>query len=68
MLGAKAVRRARAGLAPIGIVVPGKAADSPLIQRLVENRMPAGIDPSERQDHPNTLLLMRWIEQGANCN
>jgi hypothetical protein len=68
MLGAKAVRRARAGLPPIKIVVPGSTADSLLYQRLVENRMPAGIDPTESQDHPNTLLLMRWVEQGANCN
>lgn len=68
MLGAKAVRRARAGLPPIRIVAPGSAADSPIYQRLVENRMPAGIDPTESQDHPNTLLLMRWVEQGANCN
>jgi len=68
ILGAKAVRRARAGLPPIKVVVPGSAADSPLYQRLVENRMPAGIDPTESQDHPNMLLLMRWVEQGANCN
>lgn len=67
ILGAKALRRARAGLRPIRIVTPGNAADSPLYQRLVENRMPAGIDPTESQDHPNTLLLMRWVEQGANC-
>jgi hypothetical protein len=68
MLGARAVSRAREGMPPIEIVMPGRAADSPLYQRLIENRMPAGVDPAERKDHPNTLLLMRWIEQGANCN
>ena len=68
MLGANAVSRGREGLPPSKIVVPGSAADSVLYQRLVENRMPAGIDPGEIKDHPNTLLLMRWVEQGANCN
>jgi hypothetical protein len=68
MLGAWALRRAREGLPPLRVVVPGSAAHSSLYQRLVENRMPAGIDPGERNDHPNTLLLMRWVEQGARCN
>lgn len=68
MLGAWAVKRAREGLPPAKVVLPGSAEDSPLYQRLVENRMPAGIDPSESGDHPNTLLLMRWVEQGAKCN
>ena len=68
MLGAFAVSRARKKLPPFKIVVPENAAESPLYQRLVENRMPAGVDPTERHDHPNTLLLIRWIEQGANCN
>jgi hypothetical protein len=68
MLGAWVVRRARDGEPPERIVVPGSAAESRLYQRLVENRMPAGIDPEESADHPNTLLLMRWVEQGANCD
>jgi mono/diheme cytochrome c family protein len=68
MLGANAVSRGREGLPPSKVVTPGSAADSPLYQRLVENRMPAGIDPGENKDHPNTLLLMRWVEQGAKCN
>lgn len=68
MLGAWVVRRAREGRPPERTVVPGSAAESRLYQRLVENRMPAGIDPEESADHPNTLLLMRWVEQGANCD
>jgi hypothetical protein len=68
MLGAWAARRARQGQLPEQIVVPGSAAKSRLYQRLVENRMPAGIDPEESADHPNTMLLMRWVEQGATCD
>ena len=49
------------------IVIPGKPEDSPLYQHLVENRMPPGISPSADRDHPNTRILLRWIEQGANC-
>jgi hypothetical protein len=30
--------------------------------------MPPGISPSEERDHPNTLILLRWIEQGALCD
>jgi hypothetical protein len=56
MLGAWVVRRARKGEPPERTVVPGSAAESRLYQRLVENRMPAGIDPEESADHPNTLL------------
>jgi hypothetical protein len=68
MLGASAISRVRAGLKPDRIVVSGDADASNLYQRLVENRMPAGIDPTENKDHPNMLLLMRWIDQGAPCN
>jgi hypothetical protein len=50
------------------IVIPGDPDNSPLIQHLVENRMPPGIDPTEDRDHPNTQLLFRWVEQGAKCN
>ena len=41
---------------------------SPLYQRLTQNRMPAGINPSETRDHPNLRLLERWIAQGARCD
>ncbi len=67
MLGADAIAKAMEGLPPVKIVIPGDAAASKLYQRLVENRMPAGIDPSEGRDHPNLQLLSRWIDQGANC-
>jgi hypothetical protein len=50
------------------IVIPGKPDDSSLFQHLVEDRMPPGISPTEDRDHPNTLILLRWIEQGARCN
>ena len=68
MLGARSVTRARKGLPPIRIVEPSNSAASPLYQRLVENRMPAGIDPTESPNHPNTAILSRWIDQGARCN
>jgi len=67
LLGANSRSLARKGLPPRPIVIPGDAEASNLYQRLVENRMPAGIDPTESKDHPNMLLLMRWIDQGANC-
>lgn len=50
------------------VVIPGKPDESPLLQHLTENRMPPGIEPSADRDHPNTQLLLRWIEQGAKCN
>ncbi len=50
------------------IVVPGKPDESSLLQHLVEDRMPPGIPASEDRDHPNTRILLRWIEQGARCN
>lgn len=68
MLGARSVTRARKGLPPIRIVEPSNSAASPLYQRLVENRMPAGIDPTESPNHPNTAILSRWIDQGARCD
>lgn len=49
------------------VVIPGKPDESPLFQHLVEDRMPPGISPTEDRDHPNTLILLRWIEQGARC-
>jgi hypothetical protein len=68
MLGADAIAKAKEGLPPAKIVNPGSALNSKLYQRLVENRMPAGISPGEGRDHPNTQLLLRWIEQGASCD
>lgn len=50
------------------VVIPGQPDASPLFQHLVEDRMPPGIAPTEDRDHPNTLILLRWIEQGARCN
>ncbi len=67
MLGADAIAKAAEGKPPVKIVKPGNSADSKLWQRLVENRMPAGIDPGENRNHPNLQLLLRWIEQGARC-
>jgi len=68
MLGADSVAHAAVGEEPTMIVFPGDAAGSPLYQRLVENRMPAGIEPSENRDHPNIQILMQWIDQGAPCD
>ncbi|MCK4708181.1 MAG: hypothetical protein KAU21_06145 [Gammaproteobacteria bacterium] len=68
MLGADALAKAAEGKPPVKIVKPGKSAKSKLYQRLVDNRMPAGISPSEDRDHANLALLLRWIEQGAKCN
>ncbi len=67
MLGADALAKAAEGLPPVKIVKPGNSEGSKLYQRLVENRMPAGINPGEDRAHPNLALLLRWIEQGANC-
>lgn len=50
------------------VVIPGKPDESGLLQHLVENRMPPGIDPTEDRNHPNTQILLRWIAQGARCN
>ena len=50
------------------IVIPGKPMESSLYQHLVEDRMPPGIPPTADRDHPNTLILLRWVEQGAKCN
>ena len=67
MNGAFFKTRKKEGKPGIPIVVPHDAEESQLYQRLVSNRMPPGIDPGEEANHPNTLLLMRWIEQGAWC-
>ncbi len=68
MKGADSIANAKLGKPATPVVIPGNAADSPLYQRLVENRMPPGIDPGEDRDHPNTQLLLHWIKQGAKCN
>lgn len=68
MKGANSVANAKEGQPATPVVVPGDAAASPLYQRLVENRMPPGIAPSEDSDHPNTQLLLHWIKQGAKCD
>ncbi|WP_299444743.1 hypothetical protein [uncultured Rhodospira sp.] len=67
MLGADPIANAAEGKEPEIIVHPGDAEGSALYQRLVENRMPAGIEPSENRDHPNIQILMQWIDQGAKC-
>jgi len=67
MLGADPIANAAEGEPPEIIVHPGDAEGSALYQRLVENRMPAGIEPSENRDHPNIQILMQWIDQGAKC-
>jgi hypothetical protein len=68
MSGAHSAAGLKKGLPPSKVVVPGNAEDSPLYQRLTQNRMPAGINPSETRDHPNLRLLERWIAQGAKCD
>jgi len=68
MSGAHSAERVKKGLPPNKVVVPGNAEQSPLYQRLTQNRMPAGINPSETRDHPNIRLLELWITQGAKCD
>lgn len=65
MLGADSVAKGVAKATKV--VVPGKPDASILFQHLFEDRMPPGISPTEARDHPNTRILLRWIEQGANC-
>lgn len=67
MKGAFSTTNKKEGRPGSPIVIPHDSENSPLYQRLTSNRMPPGIDPGEPADHPNTLLLMRWIEQGAWC-
>jgi hypothetical protein len=50
------------------IVIPGDPDASPILQHLVENRMPPGISPVEDRDHPNTRILFAWVRQGASCD
>ncbi|OEJ66721.1 hypothetical protein [Magnetovibrio blakemorei] len=67
MLGADAIAKKAEGLPAVKIVIPGDSEGSKLYQRLVRNRMPAGIDPGENRDHPNLQVLLRWINKGAKC-
>jgi len=66
MLGADSVAKGVANATKV--VVPGKPEQSGLFQHLVEDRMPPGISPTEDRSHPNTMILLRWIEQGALCD
>ncbi len=68
MKGAFSKTRKKQGKPGIPIVVPFDAEASPLLQRLTKNRMPPGVDPAADSNHPNILMLGRWIEQGAWCN
>jgi hypothetical protein len=68
MLGADAIAKAKEGKPPVKVVIPGDSSASKIYQRLVENRMPAGISPSENRDHPNLTVLLRWVDQGAKCD
>ncbi len=67
MRGAFSATRGKAGKPGKPIVVPFDAAESPLYLRLTRNRMPPGVDPGHFTNHPNILLLGRWVEQGAWC-
>jgi len=67
MKGAFSKTRAEDGKPGTPIVVPFESELSPLYKRLTRNRMPPGLDPGAEGNHPNILLLMRWIEQGAWC-
>lgn len=67
MKGAFSRTNKKQGKPGIPIVIPFKAEDSPLYQRLTENRMPPGMDPAKSANHPNIKLLTRWVEQGAWC-
>lgn len=67
MKGAFSTTNGKKGKPGNPIVVPHNSEESPLYQRLTRNRMPPGINPGQEANHPNTLLLSRWIEQGAWC-
>jgi len=52
------------------IVIPGNAEESPLRERLRNNRMPFGIPTSVPRDGPNgeVLIIEDWINAGAPNN
>lgn len=68
MAGAFSKTRKKQDKPGIPIVIPFDPEASPLIQRLTKNRMPPGVDPGADSNHPNILMLGRWVEQGAWCN
>ena len=68
MKGAFSKTRKKLGKPGIPIVIPFDAEASALVQRLTKNRMPPGVDPGADSNHPNILMLGRWVEQGAWCN
>jgi len=65
MLGADSASKGVANATKI--VFPGNPDESPILHHLIEDRMPPGIDPSEDRNHPNTSILLSWIDQGAQC-
>lgn len=67
MKGAFSKTREKEGKPPLPIVIPFDVEASPLYQRLTKNRMPPGVDPGTESNHPNILMLSRWVEQGAWC-
>lgn len=67
MTGAFSKTMKKQGKPGIPIVIPFEAEASRLIQRLTKNRMPPGVDPGADSNHPNILMLNRWVEQGAWC-
>ncbi|MBF0166429.1 MAG: hypothetical protein HQL45_02260 [Alphaproteobacteria bacterium] len=67
MKGADSIAMAKEGKPATMVVIPGKAEESKLYERLIQNRMSPGIDPGEDRDHANTQLLLQWITQGAKC-
>jgi hypothetical protein len=68
MKGAFSTTKGKENKPGIPIVVPGNSSQSRLLQRLTMNRMPPGINPGDEGNHPNILLLRRWIEHGAQCS
>ncbi len=55
----------RAGLLEHGYILPGKANESPILQRVVEGEMPpedSGVAPLNAEEKE---LLRSWIDQGA---
>ena len=68
MKGAFSKTRKKMNKPGIPIVIAFDPEASPLYQRLTKNRMPPGVDPGTESNHPNILMLGRWVEQGAWCN
>jgi hypothetical protein len=66
MLGADSVAKGVANATKV--IIPGSPETSGVFQHLTEDRMPPGISPTEDRDHPNTQILLRWVQQGARCD